>query len=54
MITYKIKDKNKYKAQEDKFPFFDFSCLKSRSSIILLSTSLILLGIFSPFLLLIL
>ena len=35
-------------------PFFDFSCLKSRSSIILLSTSLILLGIFSPFLLLIL
>ena len=48
----KIKDKNK--AQEDKLPFFDFSCLKSRSfQIILLSTSLISLGIFSPFLLLI-
>ena len=48
----KIKDKNK--AQEDKLPFFDFSCLKSRSfQIILLSSSMISLGIFSPFLLLI-
>ena len=48
----KIKDKNK--AQEDKLPFFDFSCLKSRSfQIILLSSSLVSVGMFTPFLLLI-
>ena len=46
----KIKDKNK--AQEDKLPFFDFSCLRSRSfQIILLSSSLVSLGLFTPFLL---
>ena len=46
----KIKDKNK--AQEDKLPFFDFSCLKSRSfQIILVSSSLVALGMFTPFLL---
>ena len=48
----KIKDKSK--AQEEKLPFFDFSCLKSRSfQIILFSTSITSFGIFSPFLLLI-
>ena len=48
----KIKDKNK--AQEDKLPFFDFSCLKSRSlQIILASSALTSLGLLTPFLLLI-
>ena len=46
----KIKDKNK--SQEDTLPFFDFSCLKSRSfQIILVSSSLVALGMFTPFLL---
>ena len=50
----KIKIKDKNKAQEDKLPFFDFSCLKSRSfQIILLSSSLVSVGMFTPFLLLI-
>ena len=49
-IKRKIKEKNK--SQEDKLPFFDFSCLKSRSfQIILLSSSLVSLGLFTPFLL---
>merc|ERR550519_1024774 len=48
----KIKDKNK--AQEEKLPFFDFSSLKSRTfQIILLSSSIISVGMFTPFLLLI-
>ena len=48
----KIKDKNK--SQEDKLPFFDFSCLKSRSlQIILLSSSITSLGLLTPVLALI-
>ena len=48
----KIKDKNK--APEDKLPFFDFSCLRSRSlQIILMSTCLSSCGLMTPFLLLI-
>ena len=48
----KIKDKNK--KPEDKLPFFDFSCLKSRSlQIILLSSSITSLGLLTPFLILI-
>ena len=46
----KIKDKNK--SPEDKLPFFDFSCLRSRSlQIILFSTSITFLGLLTPFLL---
>ena len=45
----KIKDKNK--SPEDKLPFFDFSCLKSRSlQIILLSSSVTSVGMLTPFL----
>jgi len=48
----KIKDKNK--ALEEKLPFFDFSSLSSRTfQIILLSTSLTSLGIFTPLILLV-
>ena len=48
----KIKDKNK--KPEDKLPFFDFSCLKSRSlQIILVSSSITALGLLTPFLILI-
>ena len=48
----KIKDKNK--AQEEKLPFFDFSSLKSRTfQIILLSSFITSLGIFTPFMFLV-
>ena len=48
----KIKDKNK--SPEDKLPFFDFSCLRSRSlQIILVSSSLTSVGLLTPFLVLI-
>jgi len=48
----KIKDKNK--ALEEKLPFFDFSSLSSRTfQIILVSTGLTSLGIFTPIILLI-
>jgi len=44
----KIKDKNK--SQEDKLPFFDYSALKSRTfQIILLSSFITSLGMFTPF-----
>ena len=48
----KIKDKNK--SQEDKLPFFDFSSLKSRTfQIILLSSFITSLGMFTPFMFLV-
>ena len=48
----KIKDKNK--VQEEKLPFWDFSPLKSRTfKIILLSSSVSSLGMFSPFMFLV-